>query len=233
MAPGLLALSLPQLPSALAQVFAIAQAALERDELARFSGTTAAVAIIDVVAAVVTTAHVGDSRMMIVGPNGEAEFETPDHKASDSQLSTRAIEDEEIISPAGRESSGAENSPSQASSTTGLSVSRSLGDLEAHNLGILSEPTIYEEVPLRPGMALIAASDGVWQKLPRRVVATLVGASDPQDSARRIVLEARSKWPVRGDADDITAVVVRSRTATDNNGYPVSPARRGVAAAGA
>merc|ERR1719453_2734564 len=83
MAPGLLALGQPQLPSALAQVFAIAQAALERDELARFSGTTAMVAIVDVAAAVVTMAHVGDSRLMIIGPDAEAQFETLDHKAGE------------------------------------------------------------------------------------------------------------------------------------------------------
>merc|ERR1711971_251639 len=140
---------------------------------------------------------------------GEAQFETPDHKASDASLATMAStrQDEDFC-----ETSAGAKSPT--SSCTGLSVSRSLGDLEAHNLGILSEPTIYEEVPLRPGMALIAASDGVWQKLSKRTVAALVAASDPQDSARRIVLEARSKWPAHSntESDDITAVVVRSRT---------------------
>merc|ERR1712100_567344 len=127
---------------------------------------------------------------MIVGPDSESHFETPDHKASDASLATMAStrQDEDFCEV----STGAK---SLTSSCTGLSVSRSLGDLEAHSLGILSEPTIYEEVPLRPGMALIAASDGVWQKLSRRSVSALVAASDPQESARRIVLEARSKWP--------------------------------------
>lgn len=216
MAPGLLALDIPQLPSAMAQVFAVVQAALERDELARFSGTTAVVAIIDVAAAVVTTAHVGDSRLMIVGSDAEAQFETLDHKV-------RALGN---CGP-----SAATRRPAlQASECPGLSVSRSLGDLEAHALGTRSEPTIHENVPLRPGMALVAASDGVWQKLPRAAVAALVGASESQDSARKLVSEARARWPQRGDADDITAVVVKSRAVAAHMD-PVTP--RGVAAAGA
>merc|ERR1719271_228722 len=193
MAPGLLALSQPQLPSALAQVFAIAQAALERNELARFSGTTASVAVIDVAAAVVTTAHVGDSRLMIIGPDADTQFETLDHKAVDADQRARNIaRDGDMRSQTnGSPSVTARASPGgQDSPCPGLSVSRSLGDLEAHNLGILSEPTICEDVPLRPGMVLIAASDGVWQKLPRTAVASLVGASEPQDSARKVVLEA-------------------------------------------
>lgn len=216
MAPGLLALGLAQLRSALAQVFAVVQAALERDELARFSGTTAVVAIIDVAAAVATTAHVGDSRLMIVGPDAEAQFETLDHKV-------RGLGN---TGP----SSAVRRSAFQASDCPGLSGSRSLGDLEAHTMGTRSEPTINENVPLRPGMALVAASDGVWQKLPRTTVAGIVSASEAQDSARRLVTEARAKWPQRGDADDITAVVVKSR-AVSSHTDPLTP--RGVAAAGA
>lgn len=205
MAPGLLTLDGPQLPMALAQVFAIAQAALERDELARFSGTTAAVAIVDVASGSATTAHIGDSRLLIVSGDGEASFETADHicgydQGSDWVPPCGAIIPEALVAVCGNEEGTRE----------GLPVSRSLGDLEAQSVGLLSEPTVHAEVPWLPGMSLVLASDGVWQRLSQGAVGRLVAQADPSTSARSLVVEARSKWPSRGDADDITAVVVKS-----------------------
>jgi len=211
MAPGLLSLPESQLPSALAQVFAVAQATLQRDELASFSGTTAMVAIVDVAAGVVTTAHVGDTRLLIVDSTGEAVFETRDHQIeNDEEARIQACGGELRMIP--HWSSTPRCSMYQGSEFDSISVSRSLGDLEGHNFGVLSEPTIYESIPLRPGMALVAASDGVWEKLPRSAVASAVSSVEPLDSARKVVLEARSRWPPRGDVDDITAVVVQSKS---------------------
>jgi len=209
LAPGLLTLPRHQLSSALAQVFAIAQAALQRDELARYSGTTAVVAVVDVAQGCVTTAHVGNSRLMILGNSSEPSFKTMDHDVD-------GLEGARIFAHGGEVREVNQGGVPQrcvfkpGSQQPGLRISRSLGDLEAHTLGVLAEPTIHTDVPLRPGMALVAASDGLWCKLPRAAVASFANDCAPQDSARALVMEARARWPKNGDADDITAVVVKS-----------------------
>lgn len=104
----------------------------------------------------------------------------------------------------------------EESTRDSLPISRSLGDLEAQSVGLLSEPTIHAEVPWLPGMSLVAASDGVWQKLSQEAVGKVVVHADPSTSARALVVDARSKWPPRepdrfdlGGALVVTALVLR------------------------
>lgn len=238
MASGLLELPAHRLPAALVQVFAIAQAALQRDELARYSGTTAVLAIADVSAATVTTAHVGDSRLTILVPGSapdslEAVFETEDHLITNEEAELIKSKGGEVLplrtscgSTAGSglyrmllnpeyateplTASAVAPGPPQTFSPVEVTTSRSLGDLEAHARGITAAPTIHAGVPLREGMALVAASASMWAKFPKRPFLSLLSHSlGPPEAARQIVLEVRARCPAWGDAEDVTAVVVR------------------------
>jgi len=210
LAPGLLALPLVQLPDAFAQLFMLCQSILRRDPLAQFSGTTATAALIDIAVGVVTTAHVGDSRFMMVSPDARTEFETRDHTV-DGDEERRILERGGDVRALCNGGVAARRVFRRGAQLPGLAMSRSLGDLEAHACGVIAEPTIHDRVPFRPGSSIIVASDGVWEKQPRNITSALgVSTSNPAEASRSVVLEARSRWPIVGDTDDITAVVVRA-----------------------
>merc|ERR1712232_52581 len=120
------------------------------------------------------TAHVGDSKMMLV-KDAKIEFESADHILDDD-------EDRRVTACGGevRELDGAANAgvrrifiPGQ--NLPGLAMSRSLGDLEAHNLGALAEPEIGGPMLVKPGSSIILASDGVWDRLPGEFVSANIG----------------------------------------------------------
>lgn len=198
---------------ALCQLFAIAQNVFEREGMYRLSGTTCTVALIDQAAATMMTAHVGDSKLMLV-KDTQVEFESRDHVIDDD-------EDRRVTACGGevRELDGAANAGTRrifipGQNLPGLAMSRSLGDLEAHNVGALATPDISGPMALKPGSTLIVASDGVWDRLPREFIAANVAMSKAESSAHAMAFAARARWSPEGDIDDITAVVVHVHAVT-------------------
>eukprot|EP00446_Apocalathium_sp_SHHI-4_P049213 CAMPEP_0177395396 /NCGR_PEP_ID=MMETSP0368-20130122/56125_1 /TAXON_ID=447022 ORGANISM="Scrippsiella hangoei-like, Strain SHHI-4" /NCGR_SAMPLE_ID=MMETSP0368 /ASSEMBLY_ACC=CAM_ASM_000363 /LENGTH=202 /DNA_ID=CAMNT_0018861969 /DNA_START=67 /DNA_END=675 /DNA_ORIENTATION=- len=95
----------------------------------------------------------------------------------------------------------------------GLAMSRSLGDVQAHNLGVSAEPSIHEGIPMASGSILIVGSDGIWDKVPAleaiALVAAEVAGGSVEFAAAALVSEARARWLLDGgDVDDASAVVV-------------------------
>jgi len=196
------------LPEALGRLFALAQDGLERGGLAEWSGTTAAVAVIDAAAGTITTAHIGDARAVVV-KGSQVTFETTDHDidcAAEQRILASGGEVRELTI------SGitARRVFLRGLDFPGLSMARALGDLRVHAVGVLSEPSINTGVEFGPSSTLIIASDGVWEKVPASEAAACISNTPPpEDAAQRLVAEARAKWPQDGsDIDDITAVVV-------------------------
>mmetsp|Transcript_33745 Transcript_33745/g.85506 ORF Transcript_33745/g.85506 Transcript_33745/m.85506 type:complete len:460 (+) Transcript_33745:1099-2478(+) len=201
----------------LSELFVKAHKALAREVdsdgqlLAQFAGTTATVAILDLQAGMMTTAHVGDSRLVLVGSDGHVEAQTADHIVDD--------EAEERVLKSGGEVRVAEISGITArrvymkgSPYPGIMMSRSLGDVVAHSIGLSHEPEVRTSVALSPGGVLIVASDGVWEHLTSEEVAKHITGGlgegvKPTQLARHLVETARARWPA-GHSDDITAVVV-------------------------
>jgi len=224
LAPGLLALPLAQLPDAFAQLFAVAQSALKRDPMAKLSGTTATAVVIDVAAGCLTSAHVGDSRLMMVSGDARVEFETLDHTVEGNE-ERRVLASGGDVRDLCHRGISARRVFLRGSDYPGLAMSRSLGDLDAHTVGVSAEPTIHDRVPFRSGSSIIVASDGVWEKLPRNVTCAMgVGNPDPAEASRSVVMEARSRWPVEGDTDDITTVVVRAVPSDRDGSFAVAAA---------
>merc|ERR1719282_169811 len=82
----------------------------------------------------------------------------------------------------------------------GLAMSRALGDLCAHNLGVCSEPEVHTGLPFPPGSWMIIASDGVWdQTSVAEAASQCMGSSNPGVAARSLVEVSRSRWAQGGN----------------------------------
>lgn len=201
--------------AALVRLFALAQQSLlaefdAQDELlARFSGTTATVALVDSAAGTVAFAHVGDSALLLTS-GGQAVLRTVDHVV-DSEAERRILARGGEVRALTISGITARRVCLPGSRFPGLAMSRALGDLVAQDLGVLSEPQVSTGVPFTPETSLIIASDGVWEKVSVGTAALLVEqSSEPQGAAWSLVEKSRARWQDAGDVDDITAVVVRA-----------------------
>jgi serine/threonine protein phosphatase PrpC len=95
----------------------------------------------------------------------------------------------------------------------GLAMSRSLGDLWGHRLGVSSEPD-FKIVPTKGLEFFCVGSDGIWDMLSDDEVATIIGTAgrdQPQVAADQIKGLAWERWCEKsGDTyvDDISCFVL-------------------------
>lgn len=221
---GMEALPVEDHAPALAELFRRAHEVLEaQEELAGLSGSTATAAIVNATTGDLTTAFVGDSRLLLLH-GSEVGFQTVDHEVSAQDVARIIACGGEVREYRASNESRPE-SPRQCTRDTvsrifikgtnrpGLAMSRSLGDLEAHKIGALAEPEIQTGLKFGYEDTLVIASDGVWEKVTPEETLFVVG-QDPQEAVRSLVHEAHSRWPHSGDGDidDITAVVLRLKS---------------------
>lgn len=208
-----------QVKDTLLSLFSLAHGALAAEQdgrgqpLAQFSGATATCALIDEAAGTVATAHVGDSAAMLVSPDGKVVFRTEDH-AVDDEVESRCLARGGEVRTQEVGSITARRVFMRGSNFPGIMMGRSLGDLVAHQLGLLSEPEIRMGIPFGVGSTLVLASDGVWEHMQADEVASqcsreLAEGESPAAVARDLAQEARARWPAEA-SDDITAMVVTS-----------------------
>lgn len=194
----------------LRQLFAQVQSELFAHEIFQHSGTTATLALIDPVAGVAHVAHVGDSTLALYhGQN--LVFESHDHRI-DAQAEQRIRARGGAIQVVGAQKSKRVYMPDNGRGyTVGLSLDRSLGDLDLNQAGVISEPEVKENLIFQPGTVLIIGSDGVWDVVSKADARQTVGMhSDIEDCAHALVDCARSRWAAgQGQIDDITSVVVK------------------------
>ena len=101
----------------------------------------------------------------------------------------------------------------------GLAMSRSLGDLIVHNVGVIAEPEVLEHMLDNNDEFVILATDGVWDVIDNnqavQLVATVSSKSPSWSTLEAALLLskfARSRWTKLSlTADDITCVVVKLR----------------------
>jgi serine/threonine protein phosphatase PrpC len=164
--------------------FADLDAALAREY--RTQGATAAVAV--VLGDAVYAANVGDTRAVLVGPDGSVRQLTRDHRVSDPE--ERAL----ILGRGGAVVRGRAGGV--------LAVSRALGDgaLKGH---INAEPFILN-VPREDGQILIIACDGVWDVMDNAEAGALArGQATPAAAARAI----RDAAIALGTKDNVSVIV--------------------------
>lgn len=164
-------------------------------------------------------ANVGDSRAVMVLEDGDVTVLSRDHKPmlpterkrieSHGGLVAKVLfAGQDDVSEPYRVFKVGENSP-------GLAMSRSLGDNVAASLGVIATPDVNCITLSETAMALVCASDGVWDKVTNEECAAIVHGlikqgADASVVARKVVEEGRRRWESEGEdeyIDDITAVV--------------------------
>lgn len=101
----------------------------------------------------------------------------------------------------------------------GLAMSRSLGDLVVHNVGVSAEPELTERALEAGDEFVIVATDGVWDVVDNAQAAQLVCSLvsrgpnwSTQEAASLLTRFARNRWTKLSlSADDITAIVIKLR----------------------
>jgi serine/threonine protein phosphatase PrpC len=166
-------------------------------------------------------AHVGDSRAILVSPDGT--FQTLTTETTTRSMSTEL---ERIQRCEGR----IDANGNVWYGPQGIAMTRSLGNSVMLRAGIIPTPIIERYISWKSGDLLILATDGVWEVMSNEDVVTLVrdiskhGIEDDHgrlsnlskfsNLAERIAEEARTRWigdlPFVDEAkvDDITCLIV-------------------------
>jgi serine/threonine protein phosphatase PrpC len=156
------------------------------------TGSTAAVLLLT--GAILTVAHVGDSRVVRVG-RAAVESLTRDHRLDAADERARVLRMGARLDP-----------PYVVRGDRGLMMTRSLGDRWFRPVGVIAEPEVGCRAVGPDDVALVAATDGIWDVLDHAEAARVVrGAAAAQAAAQALVDAALAA----GAADNVTAVVLR------------------------
>lgn len=173
-------------------------------------GSCAIVVLIDKVTQICYTAHVGDSRAILVKNNGVVALSS-DHKPDTQNEALRIKSAGAAITMRGQpgeyKKSRIVRSPARVEKV--LAVSRVLGDYalkQIHPGAIIAEPEISVTHFDGSDESVVIASDGIWDVLDNAAVANIVQANrhDVGIAARTIVQRAEES----GSRDDLTAMVI-------------------------
>ena len=95
----------------------------------------------------------------------------------------------------------------------GLAISRSIGDIDANSIGVISEPDFILKSFKKEMNFMVVASDGIWEFLENKKVCEIVKYfylnGNAKDASEELVKKSREIWEGRGkEIDDITAIVI-------------------------
>ena len=95
----------------------------------------------------------------------------------------------------------------------GLSLTRTIGDLEGEKIGIISEPDIIIKKIDSTCKYLVMGSDGLWDVIKpydvRRIVTPFFIKNDPEGACQALLKTSIKKWDKdECDRDDITIIVI-------------------------
>ncbi|GAB4823661.1 hypothetical protein N2152v2_010707 [Parachlorella kessleri] len=202
---------------ALVKTFLAMQQALQDSSVdCEFSGSTAVVCFMH--GRQLTTAWVGDSRAVLArqehrGLRGL--MLTRDHKpaAHVEKLRIQAAGGRvERLLDSGGKPIGPHRVWLQQSWVPGLAMSRALGDLVAHSVGVSATPDTDVTNITPQDRFLVLASDGVWEFINSQTAVELIAGCTTAEQACRILVDAaHERWVEEENdvIDDITVVVVK------------------------
>jgi len=185
------------------------------------SGTTATTAILN--GNRLTIAHVGDSRAVLASKctDGSNKYRardvTPPHRPEQPKEACRIDACGGIVTCSLYKGDPVFKLTNKSRCCT-LSLSRAFGDLDFSECGVITTPDVVEHELTSNDVALIVASDGVWDVLSSQEATDIVCShlDDATAACRCLVLTATANWVHCKDCyrDDITATVVFTRPCT-------------------
>lgn len=96
----------------------------------------------------------------------------------------------------------------------GLAMSRSIGDIVAHSVGVECEPEIKEFKLTKHDKILVVASDGLWEFLTNKQVLDLIlphyknFPKHPEKAIDKLIQKSTAKWQKEeGVVDDTTVII--------------------------
>lgn len=110
----------------------------------------------------------------------------------------------------------------QTVKSIGLAMTRSLGDVKAHDMGVISEPNVFKKELKESDEFILVCSDGVTDALERSEISELMDEYmsslppyehkenwDPVQAANLLVSNSRRKWNPFVGIDDITCCIIK------------------------
>lgn len=176
-------------------------------------GSCCLVVLIDKITKIMYTANVGDSRALLIRKDNEIAL-TRDHKPEDPEELRRILSVGATVSTkhhvenaVGQKIMGTKVAIARVDKM--LALSRAFGDTELKKLhpgAIIADPEI-QSVHIKPeDMAVVLASDGIWNVLENKMAADIVRSQEQEmsEAARALV-----EWSEQlGSKDDLTAICV-------------------------
>jgi serine/threonine protein phosphatase PrpC len=141
-----------------------------------------------------TTAHVGDSRVVRVG-QARVEGLTRDHRLDAPDERARVLRMGAQLDP-----------PYVVRGDLGLMMTRSLGDRWFRPVGVIAAPEVGRHTVSTDDVALVAATDGVWDTLSLDDAARVVRMAGSAQAAAQALIDTAL---AAGAHDNVTVVVVR------------------------
>ena len=185
------------------------------------SGSTVCVGILN--SKNLILANIGDSRAILCSYNKSWKSSqlTKDHKPKDKSEYKRIIASGGTVSRMiNVEKNDEEIGPYRVWDKTqdkgpGLAMSRSIGDGQAKNLGVLAEPDIFEYTLNEGDKFIVCASDGIWEYLSNDNVMNIIkdiyeNEGKAEDACDLLVKKASEEWKKENNKtmDDISCAIL-------------------------
>ena len=145
-------------------------------------------------------------------------YQTKDHSLSVPEerkriLNTKLAEITPILDHNTNKPIGPDRIFKKGGNGPGLMMSRTIGDLEGHELGIIATPDVNELILDFGEYVVISASDGLWDKVKYEKIIEIINQYYLCQNVKKILddllTEAKKEWRNTDDViDDITIAVV-------------------------
>ena len=184
----------------------------------QFSGTTCL--LLFIINKTLICSNIGDSMCVLFNCSDEDrwtyEIISVIHKPDIQSEKERIIINGGVIHPYYNEygiTEGPNRVYAKGKTYPGLSLTRTIGDLEGEKIGIISEPDIIIKKIDSTCKYLVMGSDGLWDVIKpydvRRIVTPFFIKNDPNGACQALLKTASKKWDKdECDRDDITIIII-------------------------
>ena len=182
------------------------------------SGTTAV--LLFLTNELLICSNIGDSQCYLFNCSNDDmwtfESLSKTHKPTDEDEKKRILENGGEIHPYYEEDGifeGPDRIYAKGKTYPGLSLSRSIGDLDGKKIGIISDPEIVTKKINENSKFIVIGSDGLWDVIQpydvSRIARTYFNKGDIDGACKNLLKKAELIWKKRNEErDDITIIVI-------------------------